>query len=137
MSSIPVFAEQPVTAADKTFVQLRADIVEGIIASGSKLSETELSTKYQVSRAVIREAINRLESCHLVERRPNVGARVVTLSSEQLRHLGSLVVEQGVITGTSGRYDQVLKLRPPLLFSKSDADRTLEAVDKALGQFQA
>ena len=56
MPSIPVLAEQPVTAADKTFVQLRADIVEGVIASGSKLSETELSTRYQVSRALIREA---------------------------------------------------------------------------------
>jgi len=72
--------EQPVTAADKTFVQLRQDIVEGVIPSGSKLSETELSTRYAVSRAVIREAINRLESCHLVERKANVGARVVGLT---------------------------------------------------------
>ena len=64
--SIAAFAEQAVTSADKTFLQLRVDIVEGAIPAGSKLSETELSTKYQVSRAVIREAINRLESCHLV-----------------------------------------------------------------------
>ena len=60
--SIAAFAEQAVTSADKTFLQLRVDIVEGAIPPGSKLSETELSTKYQVSRAVIREAINRLES---------------------------------------------------------------------------
>lgn len=81
------FNEQPVTAADKTFFQLRKDIVEGEIASGSKLSETELSTKYAVSRAVIREAINRLESCNLVERKANVGARVVTLTPEGLVEL--------------------------------------------------
>lgn len=80
-------SEQAITSADKTFLQLRKDIVEGLIASGSKLSETELSTKYAVSRAVIREAINRLESCHLVERKANVGARVVSISTEGLMEL--------------------------------------------------
>ena len=79
--------EHPVTNADRTFFQLRKDIVEGQIPSGSKLSETELSTKYAVSRAVIREAINRLMSCHLVERRANVGARVVSLTPEGLVEL--------------------------------------------------
>ena len=85
--SIAAFAEQAVTSADKTFLQLRVDIVEGAIPPGSKLSETELSTKYQVSRAVIREAINRLESCHLVERKANVGARIVSLTPEGLIQL--------------------------------------------------
>jgi DNA-binding GntR family transcriptional regulator len=82
-----VHKEQAITSADKTFMQLRDDIVEGVVAAGSKLSEVELSTNYAVSRAVIREAINRLESCHLVERKANVGARVVTLSVEGLDQL--------------------------------------------------
>jgi DNA-binding GntR family transcriptional regulator len=81
------FSEKPVTNADKTFFQLRKDIVEGHIASGSKLSEAELSTKYSVSRAIVREAINRLESCHIVERKANVGARVVSLTPEGLVEL--------------------------------------------------
>lgn len=81
------FSEKPVTNADKTFFQLRKDIVEGHIAPGSKLSEAELSTKYSVSRAVVREAINRLESCHIVERKANVGARVVALTPEGLVEL--------------------------------------------------
>lgn len=81
------FTEKAVTSSDKTFFQLREDIVEGQIPSGSKLSETELSTKYAVSRAVIREAINRLESSHLVERKANVGARVVALSKQGLIQL--------------------------------------------------
>ncbi len=80
-------AEKPVTSADKTFVRLRGDIVEGVLSAGSKLSEAELSTNYGVSRAVIREAINRLESCHLVERKANIGARVVTLTPEGLVEL--------------------------------------------------
>lgn len=78
------FHELPITTSDKTFIKLRADIVEGVISSGSKLSEVELSKRYEVSRAVIREAINRLESCHLVERKANVGARVVVLTSKGL-----------------------------------------------------
>lgn len=82
-----ILAEQPVTAADKTFLQLRENIVEGDIRPGSKLSETELSAKYAVGRSVIREAINRLESCHLVERKANVGARVVALTPEGLIEL--------------------------------------------------
>ncbi|MFT6732410.1 MAG: DNA-binding GntR family transcriptional regulator [Polaribacter sp.] len=81
------FQEQPITSADKTFLQLRNEIVEGIIKAGSKLSEPELSTKFSVSRAVIRESINRLETCHLVERKANVGARVVSLTQEGLVEL--------------------------------------------------
>lgn len=79
--------EQPITSADKVFIELRNAIVEGDIAHGSKLNEAELSTTYQVSRAVIREAINRLVSCYLVERKANVGARVVELSQHGLVEL--------------------------------------------------
>ncbi|WP_440056574.1 GntR family transcriptional regulator (plasmid) [Pseudoalteromonas sp. T1lg65] len=81
------FNEQAVTSSDKAFFRLRKEIVEGVIPSGAKLSEMELSTKYEVSRAVVREAINRLESCHLVERKANIGARVVTLTPEGLLEL--------------------------------------------------
>ena len=77
-------SEQAVTSSDKTFFQLRKDIVEGKVAAGSKLSETGLAKRYAVSRAVVREAINRLEACHLVERRANVGARVVSISPDRL-----------------------------------------------------
>lgn len=79
--------DNAITNADRTFLQMRRDIVEGEIPPGSKLSEVELSTKYQVSRAVIREAINRLTSCHLIERKANVGARVISLSPEGLVEL--------------------------------------------------
>ncbi|MDT0596318.1 GntR family transcriptional regulator [Glaciecola petra] len=79
--------ETPITTADKTFISLRKDIVEGSIAAGSKLNEAELSTKYAVSRAVIREAINKLENTNLLERKANVGAKVVTLSQSGLIQL--------------------------------------------------
>lgn len=80
-------SEETITSADKTFFQLRSDIVEGKIPHGSKLSEAELGAKYRVSRAVIREAINRLTASNLVERKSNVGAKVISLSSEGLVQL--------------------------------------------------
>ena len=81
------FQEAPITASDKTFIALRADIVEGVVLAGSKLSEAELSTRYGVSRAIVREAINRLANTSLVERKANIGAKVVTLSLEGLIQL--------------------------------------------------
>lgn len=73
-----------VTTADKVFQQMLHDIVEGIIKAGSKISEPALASQYQISRSTLREALNRLEKCHLIERKANVGSRVVECSIEGL-----------------------------------------------------
>ena len=72
------------TIPDRIFSLIKEAIVEGDIEAGSKISEPELARAYGISRGPLREAIGRLEACGLVVRRPNVGARVVTLSSRQL-----------------------------------------------------
>ncbi|MBT41207.1 MAG: GntR family transcriptional regulator [Idiomarina sp.] len=74
----------PVTSADRVLYAVQQAIVEGDIAAGSKLTETGLAKQFYVSRAPLREALARLERCHLVERTPNAGVRVVTLSYESL-----------------------------------------------------
>jgi DNA-binding GntR family transcriptional regulator len=79
--------QQDITLADRVYSRLRQAIVEGEIASGSKISEPELASAYGISRGPLREAIGRLEACHLVERRANVGARVVTLTQADLMEL--------------------------------------------------
>jgi len=76
--------ETPITTADKVFDSMLHAIVEGDIASGSKISEPELAKRYQISRSTLREALNRLEKCHLIERKANVGSRVVECSIESL-----------------------------------------------------
>jgi DNA-binding GntR family transcriptional regulator len=76
-----------VTTADKVFEQIQHAIVEGEIESGTKISEPELAKRYQISRSTLREALNRLEKCHLIERKPNVGSRVVNCSIEGLLEL--------------------------------------------------
>lgn len=77
-------ANTAMTIAESVFRQIRQAIVEGSIPAGSKISETELAKTYGVSRGPLREAIGRLEACSLVIRKPNVGARVMTMSSSQL-----------------------------------------------------
>ena len=76
--------QTPVTTADKVFQRMLHAIVEGHIPAGSKISEPELAKQYQISRSTLREALNRLEKCHLIERKPNVGSKVVECSIEGL-----------------------------------------------------
>jgi DNA-binding GntR family transcriptional regulator len=76
-----------VTTADKVFEHMQHAIVEGDIKPGSKISEPELAKRYQVSRSTLREALNRLEKCHLIERKANVGSRVVNCTIEGLLEL--------------------------------------------------
>ncbi|MCM0081118.1 GntR family transcriptional regulator [Geomonas sp. Red32] len=70
--------------SDRVFEQLQTAIVKGTIPAGSKISEPELAKSYGISRGTLREALSRLEERYLVVRSPNLGARVVTLSYEEL-----------------------------------------------------
>jgi DNA-binding GntR family transcriptional regulator len=83
-ASAETLPEESATIADRVFEELRQAIVEGGIPAGSKISEPEMAGRYGISRGPLREAMRRLESANLVERRPNVGARVITLTSEEL-----------------------------------------------------
>jgi DNA-binding GntR family transcriptional regulator len=76
--------EEIATIADRVYDQVRQAIVRGEIPPGSKISEPALAASYGISRGPLREAMRRLESTNLVERRPNLGARVITLSNDQL-----------------------------------------------------
>jgi DNA-binding GntR family transcriptional regulator len=77
--NLPVF-----TIADQIFEKLQKAIVEGEILAGSKISEPVLAKQFGISRGPLREALSRLEVCNLIERKPNVGARVISLSRQHL-----------------------------------------------------
>ncbi|MEN9503150.1 MAG: hypothetical protein RI964_2435 [Pseudomonadota bacterium] len=76
--------QEPVTIADKLFLDLRRAILAGEIPAGKKISEPELAGIYGVSRGSLREAISKLENCNLVTRKPNIGARIIGFSTEQV-----------------------------------------------------
>ena len=75
------------TLSDQIFKKIQAAIVKGEMAPGSKISEPELARIHGVSRGPLREALHRLEGQRLLVRVPHAGARVVSLSQQELCEL--------------------------------------------------
>lgn len=75
------------TLADRALAELQDDIVCGVIAPGTKVSETMLAERYGVSRGPMREVIRCLESRKLLERTAHVGTRVASLDPATLSQL--------------------------------------------------
>lgn len=78
---------KPKSLVDVVTERLATAIVEGSLVPGSRLSEHSLAASMGVSRGPLREAIRRLEGRRLLERIPNVGARVAKMSSDDLREI--------------------------------------------------
>jgi DNA-binding GntR family transcriptional regulator len=108
------------TLTDRLFDALQRAIVEGAIPQGGKISEPELARRHGVSRSAVREAIARLEARKLVERRPNLGARVVVLSAEQLIEIFQL---REALEGMAAR-----------LAAQAMSDAEIDALDALLAQ---
>ncbi len=53
-------------------------------------------------------------------------------AAEEAAYVVDRLRERGVLTGTDGPHHNVLKLRPPLVFSGEDADLFLETLDDLL-----
>jgi 4-aminobutyrate aminotransferase-like enzyme len=50
----------------------------------------------------------------------------------EARRVVSSICKAGVLMGLMGKHGNVLKMRPPLPFSRENADRALEAIDGCL-----
>ncbi|MDR2478493.1 MAG: GntR family transcriptional regulator [Treponema sp.] len=75
------------TLTERVLEQLMTWVVDGTIRMGEKLNTKALAQKLNVSRMPIREAIKDLETMGLVESVPYVGARLVTLTEEDIREI--------------------------------------------------
>jgi 4-aminobutyrate aminotransferase-like enzyme/Ser/Thr protein kinase RdoA (MazF antagonist) len=53
---------------------------------------------------------------------------------EEAEYVVDRLRERGVLTGTDGPHHNVLKLRPPLVFSEEDADLFLATLEEVLGE---
>ncbi len=53
-------------------------------------------------------------------------------ATEQADYLVNRLRERGILAGTDGPHHNVIKLRPPLIFSEADADLFVEALDLVL-----
>ncbi|NNE88295.1 MAG: GntR family transcriptional regulator [Silicimonas sp.] len=67
--------------------RLERAILEGELGPGERLSESGLARRFGISRGPLREAIGQLEGRKLVTRVSNQGARVVSLSKDDLMDL--------------------------------------------------
>ncbi len=74
--------------------RLLADrIVTGIMRPGEKLDEISLARRFDVSRTPVREALGHLAAMGLVERRPNRGAFVATVTPAHLASMFETMAE--------------------------------------------
>ncbi|TWX37426.1 GntR family transcriptional regulator [Frigoribacterium sp. ACAM 257] len=62
---------------------VRADIVQGVLQPGTRITEAALAERYGVSRVPVREALRGLEAEGFVESRPNVGSRVAEIPFDE------------------------------------------------------
>jgi DNA-binding GntR family transcriptional regulator len=67
--------------------RLRREILSGRIGPGERLVEEQLTRRLGISRAPLREAMRLLAQQGLVEHIPRRGARVATLSDDDVREL--------------------------------------------------
>ena len=75
------------TLALRTFDSIKSDIINGELAQGSKIVESDLALKYGISRGPLREAIHRLERIKLIVRIPHAGSRVITLDTRMMEDI--------------------------------------------------
>lgn len=80
-------AKEGATLGSRVFERLRADIINGQLPPGHRLSPSVLAATYEVSLNVVREALNRLAGERLVHVQPKFGFSVRSLSAEDLADL--------------------------------------------------
>lgn len=78
------------TLRQKTLKLLTKAILSGKIKPGERLNETELAKKLLVSRAPVREALQRLHEQGLIVSVPRQGMFVVSLDEESIQKINSL-----------------------------------------------
>lgn len=69
---------------DRAFEILLDEIVTGTLRPGVKLSEPELARRLGIKRGPLREAIRRLQGRNLILCTPNVGARIVVHTPDDI-----------------------------------------------------
>ncbi|OJY17861.1 MAG: GntR family transcriptional regulator [Pandoraea sp. 64-18] len=90
MSSASQTASQAgsnVTLATNLYDRMRADLLAGKLEPGRKLQIEFLCDQYQAGQTPVREALNRLTSDGLVERRDQRGFAVTGISAADLREI--------------------------------------------------
>ncbi|CAG0967399.1 HTH-type transcriptional repressor RspR [Burkholderiales bacterium] len=122
-------ARRPATLPSAVAERLRELITEGELAAGARLNERALGDRLGVSRTPLREAFRLLAADGLVVLEPNRGARVVALSSQDIREsfevmgaLEALAGELACARLTGGEVAEIKALTFEMLACHARAD---------------
>src|SRR5664279_1231948 len=77
----------PHSLVDLAVSRLREEILSGALVPGERLVEEQLTKRFRISRAPLREALRLLGEQGLVEHLPRRGARVTTYSDRDFDEL--------------------------------------------------
>jgi DNA-binding GntR family transcriptional regulator len=86
----PDGALEPSSLVELSVRRLRRDILSGILPPGERLIEEQLTQRFGISRAPLREALRELAQQGLVEHSPRRGVRVADLSATDVDELFGL-----------------------------------------------
>lgn len=91
---------QPQSLVELVTERLRNEILSGELEPGERLVEEQLTQRFQISRAPLREALRLLIEQGLVEHLPRRGARVTTYSAQDFDELFAVrdVLERFAVT---------------------------------------
>ncbi|HEU0141030.1 MAG TPA: GntR family transcriptional regulator [Bryobacteraceae bacterium] len=78
------------STSDRIYAAIREAIFSGRLKTGQRLTEIQMAKEFEVSRASLREALQRLSHEGLVELNSYKGARVIELTPEQLDEMLAL-----------------------------------------------
>lgn len=131
--SLRLTMEPAPSLADRTFDVIVDAISKGELEPGARLREAEIARNLGISRGPLREALSRLESSGLVERRTNLGVHVAELTradlddlfnmrealegqacglaaermtADDIRALEAMMIRHGDATARTGQYPQ-------------------------------
>ncbi len=77
----------PSTATDRVYDAIYTAVLERRLQPGQRLREVDLATGFEVSRTVVRQALQRLAQGQVVELQHNRGAQVVQPTRESAAHV--------------------------------------------------
>jgi DNA-binding GntR family transcriptional regulator len=95
----PLVEALPATLHGEVLSKLRDYIVVGPLSEGARIPERQLCELFGISRTPLREALKVLASEGLVDLLPNRGARVRTLSEQDIRELFDLMAGLEALAG--------------------------------------
>ena len=126
------FGGNPVsTAVGKAVIDVidREDILGNVVSVGAytRAGLEKLQQKYEIIGDVRGRGL--FLGIDLVKDRLSK-----TPDAEAARRMANMMKDEGVLLSKHGRYDNTLKIRPPMVFSQDNAEQLLAALDVCFGE---